>query len=65
MTAGADGCSYIDRPAPHWPGYIYQLQNIGLVIESIREAHGGEFPGRHARYYLRSAVVIIETSNSK
>lgn len=65
IDAGAAGCSYIDSPAPHWPGYIHQLRNIGVVIDSIREAHRGPFPGHHCRYYLISPVVILETSNSK
>jgi len=60
IAAGAAGCTYIDNPAPHWPGYVHQLHTIGVQIDSVREAHRGEFPGCHARYYLRSVIVIID-----
>lgn len=65
IAAGAAGCTYIDNPAPHWPGYVHQLHNIGVLIASTREAHRGKFPGRHARYHLLSVIVIIEKSNTK
>jgi hypothetical protein len=65
MAAGATGCTYIDNPAPHWPGYVHQLHTIGVAIASTREAHRGPFPGHHARYYLRSVIVIIEKLNSE
>ena len=30
------------------------------VIETIRERHGGAFPGDHARYVLRSRITVLD-----
>ena len=56
MAAGARGCTPIDEPAPRWSGYILNLRQIGVAIETIHERHGGPFAGTHARYVLRSQV---------
>lgn len=60
VRAGAKGCTPIDHPGPRWSGYVHKLRKAGLAIDTIHERHGGEFPGRHARYVLRSRVRIIE-----
>ena len=53
--AGSKGCTPIDNPAPRWSAYIHALRHErGLNIES----HGSAFAGSHARYVLRSPVVI-------
>lgn len=57
IAAGAKGVSPIDEPTgPRWSAYIFNLRQIGLDIETRHEAHGGAFPGTHARYVLRSDV---------
>jgi hypothetical protein len=62
IDAGAVGCTPITRPAPRWSAYIYKLKrNHGLSIETVTEAHGGEFKGHHGRYILRSTVVAVES----
>lgn len=33
----------------------------GLVIDTLRETHGGQFPGTHARYVLRSPIEVLQT----
>lgn len=53
---GATGCSFLDSPAPRWSGYVHKLRRKGLMIDTLSEPHGGEFPGHHARYVLRSRV---------
>lgn len=59
IQAGARGCTPIDNPAPRWSAYIHDLRHeFGLYIETIHEKHGGDFPGTHARYVLRSQVAI-------
>jgi hypothetical protein len=40
--------------------YIHKLRTAGIVIEIVREAHGGLFSGEHARYVLRSLIAILE-----
>jgi hypothetical protein len=59
-AAGERGCTPIDHPGPRWSGYVHDLRKLGIVIETIRERHGGPFAGEHARYVLRSLVVILE-----
>lgn len=56
LEAGATGCTFFDAPAPRWAASIYRLRKRGIEIETIREPHGGPYPGTHARYFLRCAV---------
>ena len=60
VTAGPDGCTPIDNPAPRWSAYVHLLRHEhGLSVETIYERHGGDYPGVHARYVLRSQVELI------
>jgi len=59
IEAGEAGVTPIDTPGPHWSGYVHKLRKAGPVIETIHEGHGGPFPGRHARYVLRSEVTVL------
>lgn len=54
--AGGKGCKPIENPAPRWSAYVFNLREIGVEIETVTEAHEGDFPGHHARYVLRSVV---------
>lgn len=56
MQAGPKGCTPIDHPGPRWSAYVHKLRGAGVDIETIHEQHDGPFPGRHARYVLRSSV---------
>jgi hypothetical protein len=58
IRVGVHGLTSIERPAPRWSHYIFQLRARGLIISTIREKHGGEYPGHHGRYVLRSPVAI-------
>jgi hypothetical protein len=60
MEAGVRGCTPIDTPGPRWSGYVHGLRKVGVDIETVREPHGGAFPGDHARYVLRSRITIVE-----
>lgn len=61
IKAGPKGCTPIDNPAPRWSGYVHRLRrDCALAIETVDENHGGPFAGRHARYVLRSPVVILD-----
>ncbi|MEO1951787.1 hypothetical protein [Thioclava sp.] len=53
----ATGCNFYDTPAPRWASSIHRLRKIGLDIETVREKHGGDYPGYHARYVLHSRVM--------
>lgn len=55
-AAGVSGCTPISQPAPRWSGYIHELRALGVAIETLREKHGGDFPGHHGRYVLRCQV---------
>ena len=55
--AGEQGCTPITEPTgPRWSSYIHDLRGLGVEIETHHEAHGGDYPGTHARYVLRSTV---------
>ncbi len=60
QAANNDGCTPIDHTGPRWSGYVHKLRKAGIVIETIRERHGGPFAGDHARYVLRTDVTILE-----
>jgi len=65
MKAGALGCTSIDNPAPRWSGYVHNLRGMGINIETRHEAHGGPFPGHHARYVLHSSIEIMEAPDAE
>jgi Winged helix domain len=54
QAANDSGCTSIDNPGPRWSGYVHKLRRAGITVETIREPHGGPFPGQHARYVLRA-----------
>lgn len=54
--ASVKGCTPIKNPAPRWSGYVFNLRELGVEIETITEPHEGDFPGHHGRYVLRSCV---------
>lgn len=56
IDAGAKGCTPIEQPAPRWSAYVHRLRGMGVIITTHMEEHGGEFPGRHARYVLGCTV---------
>lgn len=56
INAGRNGCTPMDNPAPRWSAYVHKLRRAGFDIETLNEHHGGPYPGRHARYVLRSVV---------
>jgi hypothetical protein len=60
IRAGERGCTPIDHPGPRWSHYVFVLRREGLSIDTVEERHGGPYPGRHARYVLRSSVEILE-----
>lgn len=56
VTSGELGCTPVLHPAPRWSGYIFELRQLGVEIETLTEKHGGDFPGHHGRYVLRCKV---------
>src|SRR3712207_1299776 len=65
IEAGERGVTPIDVPGPRWSGYVFKLRRLGILIETIHEQHGGPFPGRHARYVLRSQVMVLDQENTR
>ena len=57
VLSGPIGCTPIEIPGPRWSGYVHNLRNLGLAIETMTESHGGPFKGNHARYVLQSIVM--------
>lgn len=58
IDAGAQGVTPIECVGPRWAAYIHKLRKAGVAVETIRESHGGAFPGQHARYVLGAPVFI-------
>ncbi|MFG6565944.1 hypothetical protein ACGYLI_17145 [Sulfitobacter sp. 1A13421] len=56
--AGPKGVTPITRPAPRWSGYVFDLRELGVPIETIMEPHEGSYPGMHARYVLTCEAEI-------
>ena len=56
IAAGPKGCTPIETPGPRWSGYVHELRKLGVPIETVREPHGGDFAGSHARYVLPCKV---------
>lgn len=56
VRAGKRGCIPVERPSPRWSAYVHRLRLLGVPIATMREKHGGDFPGWHARYVLLATV---------
>ena len=61
IKAGPVGVTPIERPAPRWSAYVFDLRRMGISIETIHEPHGGAYPGNHARYVLRTPLEPVPT----
>ena len=59
IWAGNAGVSSFDNIGPRTSHYIFKLRGYGFAIQTELEAHGGDFPGHHARYRLHSKVSIV------
>ena len=60
IAAGPQGVTPIEHVGPRWSAYVYKLRKAGIAVVTIRETHGGQFPGHHARYALAVPVFIEE-----
>ena len=60
MQAREAGCTPLTHPGPRWSGYVHNLREMGVQIETITEPHDGPYPGTHGRYVLRCTVARIE-----
>jgi hypothetical protein len=59
MDAGSKGCTPIERVGPRWSAYVFNLRKAGILVATHYEEHGGDYPGRHARYVLVSRVRLV------
>ena len=57
-SADPSGFTAIGHPGPRFSSYVHKLRKAEFSIETITEAHGGPFAGKHARYVLRETTVI-------
>ncbi len=62
ILAGERGLTAIERPAYRWSDYIFRLRAVGIVVETIREPHGGAYAGHHARYVLRTPLRVVSVT---
>lgn len=57
IQAGSRGLTAIEMNGPRLHAYIFDLRHEhGLQIVREDEPHGGDFPGHHGRYFLKSKV---------
>ncbi|MCH7832931.1 MAG: hypothetical protein IIC55_08685 [Proteobacteria bacterium] len=66
VEAGPKGVTALDLA--HWAvrlsHYVWVLRHRhGLHIDMIEEAHGGDYPGKHGRYFLRTTVELIDAGD--
>jgi len=60
LNAGDFGITGYEGRAPRVAAYIHTLRSFyHLEIETELEPHGGSYPGRHARYRLRSEIKLL------
>lgn len=64
IAAGQKGCTPIDTPGPRWSGYVFNLRQLCVPIETITETHCGPFKGTHARYVLSASVTRCEGADA-
>lgn len=64
IERGQAGATPIDAVGPRWSHYIWKIRAAGIVVETIREKHGGDYSGQHARYVLRTPLTVIERLRS-
>ena len=57
-STNARDCTPIDHPGPRWSAHVHKLRKAGFSIETVTEAQGGRFAGKHARYVLRSETTV-------
>lgn len=62
---GAAGISSLHHPGIRLSHYIFKLRGYGILIETVNTPHGGDFPGHHAVYVLRSEIEIIEAIDKR
>jgi hypothetical protein len=58
LRAKSQGISPLERPSLRLAAYIHSLRDMGFTIDTEREEHDGDYPGFHARYRLRSTVIL-------
>lgn len=62
---GDMGISSLHHPGIRLSHYIFKLRGYGFIIETINTSHGGDFPGHHAVYVLRSETTIVECDDRR
>ena len=58
VNAGSKGVTSLHNPGPRLSHYVMCLRRKGIHIDTIREKHGGPFPGEHGFYRLACDVTI-------
>ncbi len=56
--AGPAGITAQETPALRLAAYVHSLREMGFAIETQMEPHDGRYSGHHARYILRTAIVV-------
>lgn len=60
IEAGEEGFTAKDAPGARVSDYIRRLRLEGVPIETVRQKHGGAFPGIHGVYVLQAEVTKVD-----
>lgn len=57
--AGDAGITALETPALRLAAYVLSLHEMGFAVETHMETHEGRYAGRHAKYILRTPLVVV------
>ena len=57
--AGDVGITALETPALRLAAYVHSLREMGFAIETHMEPHEGRYAGQHAKYILRTPLVVV------
>lgn len=59
--AGPAGITAFETPALRLAAYVHSLREMGFAIETQMEPHEGKYAGNHAKYILRTSIVVTQS----
>ncbi|WP_085043801.1 winged helix domain-containing protein [Ensifer aridi] len=60
LDAGDRGISSLDHVGIRLSHYVMKLRRAGITVETVPTEHGGDYPGVHGVYKLRSQLSVLK-----
>lgn len=60
IRAGDAGVSSLHHIGPRLAHYCMKIRRAGILIETVKQPHGGPYVGWHGVYKLRTKLDVIE-----